>query len=364
MKKNLSALELKYIVQELQDLIGAKVVKVFQPHKKEFYLQLHSSQVGKKLVRILVPNFIYLTEYRPQSPLRMPGFCQLLRKRLGQARVREITQPKMERIVEFVFETKEGNYRLITELFTKGNMVLCKDDQIVSALEIQKFRDREIKSKQAYEYPKQTVDLTDFKFEDMQQLLQTNTKTIVTFLATDLGLGGLYAEELCARSQLNKNSTTLAKKEIERLYKNITLLLQAKPKANIVYLGNEVVDILPFELESYEKNKKEFLSSYSEALSRALTATLKQEPVIDRQREKHKTILKLQSDRIKEMEKAIAENQRKGELIYEHYQEIKGLLDNINADLKKLSKEELQEKYKRQVKEIDLKTKTVVIDIK
>ena len=89
--------------------------------------------------------------------------------------------------------------------------------------------------------------------------------------------------------------------------------------------------------------------------------------VKEKQTKEDKTslIIKKQEDRLKALEKSVKENQRKGELIYENYQEIKQLLDNINSDRKKMSWDELKKKYKNNklLKEIDEKTGKIMVDL-
>ena len=82
MKKELAAFDIHFIVDEFQSLIGGKVDKVFQPVREEVILQLHIPNSGKKLLRIMTPNFIYLSSKKPKSPQNPLGFCSFLRKYL------------------------------------------------------------------------------------------------------------------------------------------------------------------------------------------------------------------------------------------------------------------------------------------
>ncbi|MFH1511019.1 MAG: NFACT family protein, partial [Candidatus Woesearchaeota archaeon] len=123
MKKNLTGLELKHIVFELQQLAGSKVAKIYQPEKNEIYIQLYSSRTGKKLVRIAVPRFVYICEERQESPDNPYGFLQSLRKHLDQSILKSVEQPGLERLARFKFQAKDEEYSLVVELFGKGNAV-------------------------------------------------------------------------------------------------------------------------------------------------------------------------------------------------------------------------------------------------
>jgi predicted ribosome quality control (RQC) complex YloA/Tae2 family protein len=280
--------------------------------------------------------------------------------------LREINQPKLERIVEFVLEAKEGTFRLLIELFARGNVILCRDDYtIIYALEQVRFREREIRSKLAYAFPKQMADLTNFKVEDLRELLQkTDKESLVTFLAVSVGVSGLYAEEICTASHVDKSKISLNQDELDRVYKAIIGLFEREPKPNVVY-DNGVIDVVPFELEVYKNNDKKYFQSYNEAIAAFLKEGPARRPKEDnlaKERERLLKIIKVQTEGIAEMEKEVEENQRKGQLVYEHYQEIKATIDKINADLKRLSKEGLEKKY-RKVHEIDLKDKTIILRI-
>ena len=47
---------------------------------------------------------IYFTSKNKPSPMTAPNFCMLLRKHIGSARVSDIRQPGMERVVMFELE--------------------------------------------------------------------------------------------------------------------------------------------------------------------------------------------------------------------------------------------------------------------
>ena len=58
-----------------------------------------------------------------------------LRKKIGTARLRKISQIGFERILNLEFESKETKYNLIAEIFSKGNIILLKENKILVASE-------------------------------------------------------------------------------------------------------------------------------------------------------------------------------------------------------------------------------------
>jgi len=263
-KTQLSALEIHYIIKELQFLINGKIDKIYHPSKKEIILQFHVPNKGKQQLKIDAKS-IYLTTHK--SPAKEPsGFCMYLRKKLTNSRLRKIKQLGFERIVEFEFETKEDKLSLIFELFSKGNIILTKNMQILTAAERQKWATREIAPKKEYHYPKREYNLFELTIADIERLLsKTNKESIVKSLAIELGLGGIYAEEVCLLANIDKNEKP-SKINPEKLLKALKLLKNKKLNPKIIYKGKEIEDITPFELKIYANLKQEKIEIFSQAL--------------------------------------------------------------------------------------------------
>ena len=105
MVKSLSALEIHYLLKELQFLVDSKIDKIYNPSKKELILQFYVSTKGKFQLKVDEKS-IYLTQ---KFPAKAPSeFCMYLRKKLNNARLRKIGQLGFERIISLQLETKEG----------------------------------------------------------------------------------------------------------------------------------------------------------------------------------------------------------------------------------------------------------------
>ena len=65
MKNQTSSMDVHFLVKELARLEGAKVNKIFQG-KKDFLFDLHKTGVGRVQLRIVIPDFIFTTKYKPQ----------------------------------------------------------------------------------------------------------------------------------------------------------------------------------------------------------------------------------------------------------------------------------------------------------
>lgn len=369
MKTNLTSLELHYLINELQFLIGSRIDNIYAPKNEEIILQLHSSGGGKQLLRIIPGKLLYLASEK--QPAEEPsGFCMFLRKNLGNARLISIQQLKPERIVEFLFE-KEDKKRLIVELFGKGNVVLCDKDEIVlSALIFHKWKDREIKAKIKYSYPKTEYNIFDLKLNDLKELCVKSRKSLVKCLATELGLGGKYSEEVCLLSNINKNAKPLElnNKDIEKIFNLVNKLINNKIKPLILYQDNEVKDIVPFELKIYKDLRKKEFNEYNKAFDYYLLEEFKEEKPKTKQEkeiEKLKRIIERQEEKIKELSVKEIEERKKGDLIYENYKLINEILAELKRAPEKYSWKEIEKKLEghRLIKAVNPKDKTIEIEI-
>ncbi|OGM01995.1 hypothetical protein A3K72_01275 [Candidatus Woesearchaeota archaeon RBG_13_36_6] len=373
MKKELTGLELHYLIQELNLLLGSKVDKVYHPNKRELIINFYLSGKGKEILRVLVPNFIYITEHKQEYPQTPSGFCVLLRKHLENTRLKEINQLGFERIIEFVFEHKQGKRILIFELFSKGNIVLCKEDYtIIATLEVQRWSKRTVKLGVRYEYPKKEFNFLRLKEEEFAKLMKESKKNLVKTLAIDLGLGGVYAEELCLMARVDKNKKDVDNSEIKSLIKASEKLRSKKTNASIVYEGQGVVDVVPIELEFYKELKKREFKTYNDALDASLTKVLvkaEKEQRLSRhqkQIEKLNRIVEKQEQHVTKLEKDIEENTEKAELIYKNYKLVDNVLTELRKARERLSWEEIKQRLKghKVVKDIKEKEKAIVIELK
>src|SRR3989344_5455393 len=206
MKKQLSSVDLHYLVEELQALKDTRIDKIYQPEKEVLVFSLYKTNEGKKLLRIEIGKSIFIAETKEEYE-EILGFGQLLRKHLDGFFLHEIEQLKPERIIKLMFKVKEEKKILYIEFFGKGNAVLCNEhNMIINALEYHEFRERVIKPKLKYVYPIMSHNLFELKENELGTLLKNSKKeNIVTCLATELGFGGLYSEEICILSNIDKN---------------------------------------------------------------------------------------------------------------------------------------------------------------
>ena len=124
------------LVAELKSrLVGGRVMKISQPEKDELILTVKNYEQYRLLLSADASlPLVYLTDTVKEAPLNSPAFCMLLRKHLQSARVTDISQPGLERIINIDFEHLDDmgdlkNKRLIIEIMGKhSNIIFCDDE--------------------------------------------------------------------------------------------------------------------------------------------------------------------------------------------------------------------------------------------
>ncbi len=104
----LDALCLTAVTEELRRaVVGGKIDKIYQPTRDEVVLFLRGQGENLRLLLSANPGHprAHLTTLTRENPDKPPMFCMLLRKHLLGGRILELTQPPMERILDFRLET-------------------------------------------------------------------------------------------------------------------------------------------------------------------------------------------------------------------------------------------------------------------
>ena len=125
------------LAHELQSALeGGRISKIAQPEKDELLIAIKNNKENYRLQISASASLplIYLTDKNKPSPMTAPNFCMLLRKHIGSARILSVTQPGLERILQFELEHLDEmgdlcRKRLIVEIMGKhSNIIFCKED--------------------------------------------------------------------------------------------------------------------------------------------------------------------------------------------------------------------------------------------
>lgn len=204
---------LKYVREELSELVGSRIEKIFQPSREEVVISFrkpNSADRGAKRV-IFSSNGstarVNLTEAALENPPSPPMFCMLLRKHLGSGRLLGIRQDGLERILYFDFEcvNEIGDIvtnTLIAEIMGRfSNIILVRNGRVIDS--IKRVTDeisgvRRILPNIVYETPPR-LERTDFFAENSRKissLIENKIERLAKALPAVLeGISPIFARE-------------------------------------------------------------------------------------------------------------------------------------------------------------------------
>ncbi|RME31473.1 hypothetical protein D6789_02595, partial [Candidatus Woesearchaeota archaeon] len=267
-----------------------------------------------------------------------------------------------DRVLELRFENKNGVFTLVLEFLPPGNALLLNNaGKIINLLEPKRLSARTLRGGALYEPPPAQFNTRDASEEEIVQQLSLSTKNLVRSLATKLGLGGEYAEECCARNGFPKDAERLSPQELRAVAVGVRELFTITPDACA-----SDAEATPFPFVSKELPEKH--PSFSHAIEHVVTLgeDREEEAVVERvaaaRRSKAAEVIAQQRAALTALNRSAEENQRKGELLYEHYQAVESLLNEINELRKHHDWKTIKERLKGRA-QIDEAKGCVTIDL-
>lgn len=337
MKDKMTSVDVAVIVTELQILIDAKLDKVYQ-HEDEIRLKMYVARERHDLL-IKAGKLMYLTKYPRPSLKIAPSYSMLLRKHLKGGRITSIDQHDFDRVIEIHVQRAEVKRILIIELLPRGNVILLSEDRkIILPLTTMSLRSREVRRGEQYAFPplqKNPIDITE---SELHALFEESDRNLVSTLASRLNMGGLYAEEVCIRAEVDKNipSRDISGSQLQKIHSAMSKLFEpissGKLEPHIVFEKGEEIDALPFELYQYVENERAYFNSFNEALDEFfsrkainIAKSVKNEKLVVSERTSRQQEHAI--EKFKQEEKECIE---KAEEIYTQYQKIEGIFKSIN----------------------------------
>jgi len=347
MKQSLSSVDVMYLAKELgARLRDARFDKAYQIGKREFLIKLHLRGEGSAEL-LIAPNFVCITSYKRKTPETPTGFAMQLRKRLGGGFVRAVRQVGFDRILEIEVEVKDEKYLLVVELFSKGNLFLLDSKtKILGLLEWQKWKDRTLGVGQTYEYPPEAADPRKTTEAEFRESIPKSEKKIASLIVTGFGLSGEYAEEACRIAGVEKDrpSKELGESEVDSLWNSFSKIIGSfnqQPQPVIIVEGGENVSVTPTRLSINKDSEIQEFKSFNEAVDeyfKTFTESAGTEKLESKLNEKRKQLEKRveqQKETLEKFKRQEAVEKQKGDLIYQHYQEIEALVKAVEAARKK-----------------------------
>jgi predicted ribosome quality control (RQC) complex YloA/Tae2 family protein len=377
MERKLSTFDIYVIVSEMQDLVGSYIDNIYQLTRDELLIRVaHNKTKQKESIFIRNGDLICLTKKQFEAPLKPTNFAMTLRKYLLNGKITRVTQQEFDRIINLKIGKKEGEYTLVIEFFSKGNIILVNPDgKIITPLISQTWAHRTIKTHEIYSPPPAQINPLNLTFENFSDLLKKSKADLVRTLAVPINLGGPIAEEICVRANIDKNASIkdLDEKKIERIFSTLSSFLKIFKNKEfqpvLIKQDGKPIDILPFEFKSYEKQDFEKIDSFARGLQEftGIKKIKKQETSgVNKKIEKLKRQLTQQQEFVVELKKNINQKKLEGDLIYLNFQLCESLLNEITAILQHKEKDDEIQKIndKEIVKEFDPQENRLVVLLK
>ncbi|MCD8083917.1 MAG: NFACT family protein [Clostridiales bacterium] len=286
-------------------LEGGKISKIAQPEKDELLLTVKNQKNTWRLSLSASASLplVYFTETNKPSPLSAPNFCMLLRKHIGSGRILKVSQPGLDRIIEFEIEHLDEmgdlcHKRLIVELMGKhSNIIFCKEDgtilDSIKHISAQVSSVREVLPGRPYFIPhaSEKADPLTVTQEVFSALIGSAPQPLSQALYRNLtGLSPIIGTELCHLASLDgdRSANELNEAELTHLYHMFSLMMDdirdGHFSPHIVYRGGEPVEFAAVPLTCYESS--EYTSKPFRDISALLEAYYAEKNTITRIRQK------------------------------------------------------------------------------
>ena len=345
LKEVMTSFDLAAATHEINERVnGAHVAKIYQIGTQTLLLKLRKPNQPRLQLLIEAGKRLHLTSYAHETPQRPSAFCMSLRKYLDNGVVKTVQQHEFERIAVTEIGTRQGDFRLVAELFGGGNVILVDPEgKILQAMTYKRMRDRNILRGETFQHPPaRGKNPAKLSLQDFMEIGELGETEVVRALTKFLSISGTYSEEILLRSGVNKRTEcgALTEQQIEAIFRQLQTLLSdinsGAMKACIVSDENGVwVDVTPVPLkkrEGFDQKEYESINSALDDYYAKLTDAERGDEAtgdVTDEVARQKRILQRQEKALEALKEPISKNKNIGDLIYLHFGDLQSLLQKI-----------------------------------
>jgi len=374
MKSGMTSIDVAAAISELQYLVGARIEKIYKTGEGTEQVRLNLYLFGEgRCDLVIVPGVcMHLTTHPFASPKLPPTFAMTLRKYLSHARIVAIEQYDFDRIIKIETVRGEDANELIIELFPPGNVILVNHEQkIILPLHPVTFRGRRIRSGEIYKLPEMHLNPVEITIDGLHSALSESDTNLVKTLATRLNMGGVVAEAVCASAGVDKSieSSDLTDDLIRVVHGGLREVFgrMDQPRPHIVHRGEDLLDVIPFEISRYADQEKRYFKTFNEALDEFFGSGREDEALEEKAQEVVKNPLerrRTQQERaINKFEKEKSKLSTKAETIYMNYQPIDEMLTLVRSEFENgCTWDEIRADHS-EIKRTDPRERTIVLEL-
>ncbi len=309
---------LRCVKLELEEnLINSKVDKIHQPSKDELIITFRSRSGSYKLLISIKANSsrIHLTNKPIENPKVPPMICMLLRKKLAGAKLVNVRQKELERVLFFDFDTVNDIFEkqrlvFIVEIMGKySNVILAgKNYNVIDAL--RRVNEDMSSKRQVLPGVKYTLPPSQRKLNILneqttniaQKITESSLKSTSKAVShTIQGLSFIVCDEIEFLNSISKSKkpleetlSTLKRRINSKLHAGYMVTSSSGKMIDFTFIPvkhfeesgcivkkfdtiSEMLDAFYYEKDSYDrvKNKNQFLFKYLHNLSTKLSKKLK-----------------------------------------------------------------------------------------
>lgn len=272
----LDGITMASLTNELRNkLLTGRIVKIAQPENDELLLTI---KIFNEQIRLTVSSdaslpLMYLTTENKPSPMTAPNFCMVLRKHLNNAKIINISQPSLERIINIELEhyNEMGDLCtkfLIIELMGKHSNIIFTDDnyKIIDAIKripASISSVREVLPGKDYFIPETTNKINPLEVSKdafINTIYEKPLNVSKAILSSFTGISPIISEEISLRAGIDSDipANSLSSDTLNNLFEAFSDVLSHVKKQdyypNIIYKNGIPKEFNSFPLRIYDNS--------------------------------------------------------------------------------------------------------------